>query len=357
MPGSPNRTVTEGKEILVKLDLAHGMETATLDGVLVVNKPAGWTSHDVVARARVLLGVAKVGHTGTLDPAATGVLLLCLGKATRIAEYLVNADKEYRAVLRLGVATDTQDATGSVIARTASALPDRTAIEAVMGRFVGRHQQVPPMYSAVKVQGVPLYKSARAGRTVDRPARAYTVHSLRILSVIPTPPDAVCARDTQLAGSPPATADVTFDVVCSKGTYVRTLCADIGEALGVGGHLAVLERRRVGRFGIDEAVTLDALAALAERDAVRSRLHSLAVALEGVPALTIDPRATEGVLHGIAVPAAQVIGMEGEWAAGASVRLQAPDGRLVAIGKVPCGPEELLQAAHGTVITLEKVLA
>jgi len=324
----------------MKLDLAQGTEMA-LDGVLVVNKPAGWTSHDVVARARVLLGVAKVGHTGTLDPAATGVLVLCLGKATRIAEYLVHADKEYRAVLRLGVATDTQDATGTVIAEAGGALPDRAAIEAVMGRFVGQHRQVPPMYSAVKIQGVPLYKSARAGRTVDRPAREYTVRSLQILSVTPTPP----------------TLDVTFDVVCSKGTYVRTLCADIGEALGVGGHLAWLERRRVGRFGIEDALTLDDLAALAGREAVGTRLHSLADVLDGVPVLTLDQRAADGVRHGVAVPAAQVIGMEGHWAAGACVRLQAADGRLLAIGKVPCGPEDLNRAAPGTVITLEKVLA
>lgn len=324
----------------MKLDLTHGTETA-LDGVLVVNKPAGWSSHDVVARARVLLGVSKVGHTGTLDPAATGVLLLCLGKATRIAEYLVNADKEYRAVLRLGVATDTQDATGAVVARAAGALPDRASIEAVVGRFVGRHQQVPPMYSAVKVQGVPLYKAARAGRTVARPPREFTVRSLQILSITPTPP----------------TLDVTFDIVCSKGTYVRTLCADIGEALGVGGHLAALERRRVGRFSIEDAVTLDELAALAGRETVGTRLHSLTAALEGVPVLTIDPSAADGVRHGVAVPATQVIGREGAWAAGACVRLQAPDGRLLAIGKVPCGSEELRQAAPGTVITLEKVLA
>jgi tRNA pseudouridine55 synthase len=323
----------------MKLDLAQGTEMA-LDGVLVVNKPAGWTSHDVVARARVLLGVAKVGHTGTLDPAATGVLVLCLGKATRIAEYLVNADKEYRAVLRLGVATDTQDATGTVIAEAGGALPDRAAIEAVMGRFVGQHRQVPPMYSAVKIQGVPLYKSARAGRTVDRPARDFTVRSLQILSVTPTPP----------------TLDVTFDVVCSKGTYVRTLCADIGEALGVGGHLAGLERLRAGRFCIEDALTLDDLAALAGREAVGTRLHALADVLDGVPVLTLDPRAADGVRHGVAVPAAQVIGMEGQWEAGACVRLQAADGRLLAIGKVPCGSEDLKQAAPGTVIALEKVL-
>jgi len=324
----------------MKLDLARGTE-ATLDGVLVVNKPAGWTSHDVVARARVLLGVAKVGHTGTLDPAATGVLVLCLGKATRIAEYLVNADKEYRAVLRLGIATDTQDATGTVIAGAGGALPGRAAIEAVMGRFVGQHRQVPPMYSAVKIQGVPLYKSARAGRTVDRPAREYTVRSLKILSITPTPP----------------TLDVTFDVVCSKGTYVRTLCADIGEALGVGGHLAGLERRRAGRFCIEDALTLDDLAALAGREAVGTRLHALADVLDGVPVLTLDPRAADGVRHGVAVPAAQVIGMEGHWEAGACVRLQTADGRLLAIGKVPCGSEDLKQAAPGTVIALEKVLA
>ena len=327
----------------MKLDLAEGTE-ATVDGVLVVNKPAGWTSHDVVAKARTLLGVAKVGHTGTLDPAATGVLLLCLGKATRIAEYLVQADKEYRAVLRLGVATDTQDATGTVTTRAQGALPDEASIKAVMSRFVGRHQQVPPMYSAVKIQGEPLYKAARAGRTVDRPAREYTVHSLQILSI------ASVAEETK-------TMDVTFDVVCSKGTYVRTLCADIGEALGVGGHLAALERRRIGRFGIADALTLDDLAALADRAAVGTRLHALADALDGVPALTLDQRAADGVCHGIAVPAAQVVRMEGDWAPGACVRLQAPDGRLLAIGKVPCGPEALRQAALGTVITLEKVLA
>ncbi len=336
----------------MKLDLAQRTETA-LDGVLVVNKPAGWTSHDVVARARVLLGVAKVGHTGTLDPAATGVLVLCLGKATRIAEYLVNADKEYRAVLRLGVATDTQDATGTVIAEAGGALPDRAAIEAVMGRFVGQHRQVPPMYSAVKIQGVPLYKSARAGRTVDRPAREYTVRSLQIRSIVPTPPEAARAGDAQ---PPPATVDVTFDVVCSKGTYVRTLCADIGEALGVGGHLAGLERLRAGRFGIEDALTLDDLAALAGREAVGTRLHALVDVLDGVPMLTLDQRAADGVRHGVAAPVAQVIGMEGQWEAGAYVRLQAADGRLLAIGKVPCGSVDLKQAAPGTVIALEKVL-
>jgi len=331
----------------VKLDLTDRRAGVALDGVLVINKPAGWTSHDVVARARTLLGMSKVGHTGTLDPAATGVLVLCLGRATRIAEYLMSADKAYRAVLRLGVATDTQDATGTVVGRVAETLPDQAAIAEVMNRFVGRRQQVPPMYSAVKVKGVPLYKAARAGRTVSRSPREFTVRSLEILSIGPMPEGT--------AHLP--TLDVTFDVVCSKGTYVRTLCADIGELLGVGGHLASLERRRVGRFCIEEALSLDELAGLADRGAVETRLYTLAAALADLPALHVDRDAVEGLCHGVAVPVSRVISSEGAWMAGAFVRLLSPDGRLVGIGKAPCSAEELKQAHPGTMIKLEKVLA
>ena len=343
----------------MKLDLTERRSGVAIDGVLVINKPAGWTSHDVVARVRTLLGMPKVGHTGTLDPAATGVLVLCLGRATRIAEYLMHADKAYRAVLRLGVATDTQDATGTVIGRVAETLPDRATIVAAMNSFVGRRQQVPPMYSAVKVQGVPLYKAARAGRTVSRSPREFTVHSLEILSISPTagPPPATVGSGGASAGPPPAMIDVTFDVVCSKGTYVRTLCADIGEALGVGGHLASLERRRVGRFGLEQALSLDELAGLAERGAVETRLYTLAAALADLPALHIDRDAVEGLRHGMAVPVSQVVSSEGAWTAGAFVRLLSPDGGLVGIGKTPCSAEELKQGQPGTMIKLEKVLA
>jgi tRNA pseudouridine55 synthase len=210
-----------------------------------------------------------------------------------------------------------------------------------MNRFVGCHQQVPPMYSAVKVHGVPLYKAARAGRTVSRSPREFTVRSLEILSITPTPPTLI---------------DVTFDVVCSKGTYVRTLCADIGEALGVGGHLGGLERRQVGRFGIEEAVSLNELAALAERHAVETRLYTLAEALADLAALHVDREAVEGLRHGVAVPLSRVVSAEGAWMAGAVVRLMSPDGRLVGIGKAPCSAEELTQAPSGSTITLEKVL-
>jgi len=150
---------------------------------------------------------------------------------------------------------------------------------------------------------------------------------------------------------------VTFDVVCSKGTYVRTLCADIGELLGAGGHLASLERRRVGRFCIEEAMSLDELAGLADRGAVETRLYTLAAALADLPTLHVDCDAVEGLRHGVAVPVSRVISSEGAWMAGAFVRLLSPDGRLVGIGKAPCSAEELKQAHPGTMIKLEKVLA
>ena len=217
------------------MDLAQSC--AVVDGVLTIKKESGCTSHDVVAKVRHLLGGVKVGHAGTLDPAATGVLPVLIGRGTRIAEYLVEWDKEYRAVLRLGETTDTQDATGTVLASQVKDQVTLKAIHEVVGRFRGTIEQVPPMYSAVKVGGVPLYKSARAGKTIARDARTIVIHTLEV--------EAVQERD------------VTLRIVCSKGTYVRTLCADIGEALGVGGHMLALERRRVGPLTIDKALTVD----------------------------------------------------------------------------------------------------
>ncbi len=334
------------------LDLSPPQAGTAFDGVLVLAKPLGWTSHDVVARVRTLTRVRKAGHTGTLDPSATGVLVLCLGKATRIAEYLLNSDKAYRAVLRLGISTDTQDATGTVVRRHTGRLPDESAIRAVMDRLVGVHRQVPPMYSAVKVKGIPLYKSARAGRTVVRQAREVTVRSLQVLRVAPTP-----SPPTEEGGEPPPTTiDVLFDVVCSKGTYIRTFCADIGETLGVGGHLAGLERRKVGRFGIEEALSLEDLAGLAARDAVGTRLLSLTEVVADLPAITVDEVAAEGVRHGGAVPAGRVRGWDGPWAIGAPVRVHGPDGQLLGIGRIPPGAEDPRGAASGVMYKVEKVL-
>jgi len=332
----------------MEMNLTELRADTALDGVLVIHKPPGWTSHDVVAKVRRLVGIRKVGHTGTLDPAASGVLVLCLGKATRIAEYLVLADKAYRATLRLGIATDTQDATGVVVQRHLGPWPHEEQIRSVMQSFVGAGRQLPPMYSAVKVKGVPLYKAARAGRSVQRATRECIIHELVILSLL---------RGTyENGGEVVSTMDVVFDVVCSKGTYVRTLCADIGERLGVGGHLAQLERRRVGRFGLEEALTLDGLAEVIEREDIRARVHSLSEVLAELPAFTLDPLSSEGARHGTGVPAARIVRVEGRWSRGDAVRLYATDGRLLAIGKAPWGSDDANWAGSDTLLKIEKVL-
>ena len=310
-----------------------------LEGVLLINKPAGWTSHDVVAKVRKMLRVRKVGHTGTLDPSATGVLVLCLGKATRIAEYLVLADKAYRATLRLGVATDTQDADGAVIMRHQGSFPEEQTIRSVMQACVGINHQVPPMYSAVKVKGVPLYKAARAGLTVPRVSRECLIHDLKIVSIQRSP-----------------TVDVVFDVVCSKGTYVRTLCADIGETLGVGGHLVCLERRRVGRFTLEQALTLADLTDAVTRGDVQGCLHSLPDALAELPAFRLDPVSSAAACHGTGFSPARILDTEGTWTSGMPVRLHGPDGRLLAIGKAPWASKDPAWQASTDTVKIEKVL-
>ena len=286
------------------------------DGVLNVNKETGWTSHDVVAKVRHLLGGVKVGHAGTLDPMATGVLPVLIGRGTRIAEYLVEWDKEYEAILRLGETTDTQDATGTVLIRRSIEGLTAEAIHEVAARFCGPVEQVPPMYSAVKVGGVPLYKAARAGKTIAREARTVVLHILEVRAI--------------------QGRDVTLRVVCSKGTYVRTLCADMGEALGVGGHLLSLVRTRVGPFSLDRALTVEAFATRHALGQLGEVLHSLDHVLDQLPCVEIDDRTADRVKHGVPVPAEKVV-FRHETAArvkpGTPVRIHDSQGRLVAIGR------------------------
>ncbi|SLM46935.1 tRNA pseudouridine synthase B [Nitrospira japonica] len=299
---------------------------STLDGVLTVCKEVGWTSHDVVAKIRHVLGGAKVGHAGTLDPAATGVLPVLIGRGTRIAEYLVEWDKEYRAVLRLGETTDTQDATGTLVDRQFTGHITPAAIREVASRFQGAIEQVPPMYSAVKVAGVPLYKSARAGKTVARQARTVTVHSLDILEI-----------DGQ---------NVTLRVVCSKGTYVRTLCADLGAALGVGGHLLSLERSRVGPLMLDQASTVDEVVARYAIGDLGTAVISLDQALKAFPVVVVDDLATERIRHGAPVQMSHVRDIPEDRHAVAEsdqpVRVHDGEGRLLAIGKYRVSNEMVL---------------
>ena len=212
------------------------------DGILLIDKPAGMTSHDVVWRVRKLFGTKKVGHTGTLDPLATGVLVVLLGRAAKACEYVSHDEKVYEATLRLGLTTDTEDVTGTVLSR-AEALPTCAEVEAVLPSFRGDILQVPPMYSALKVNGRKLCDMARAGEVVEREARPVTVKSL-------------------LCEATESPSDYRMTVRVSGGTYIRTLCADIGAALGCGGAMATLRRTEAGGFPISDCVTLDALEAM-----------------------------------------------------------------------------------------------
>jgi len=237
-----------------------------INGIVVIHKEAGFTSHDVVAKMRGICGQKKIGHTGTLDPQATGVLPVCLGSATKLCDMLADRDKEYVAELLLGVETDTQDMTGQILARH----PVEVSQEAVRGAalsFLGEYSQVPPMYSALKVNGRKLYELARAGREVERQARLVTIHQLEILS---------CQLPV-----------VRFRVVCSKGTYIRTLCADIGERLGCGGAMQSLVRTRVGSFTLEEAVTLGELQALKELKELEQKVCPVDSVFTGCPSLHV----------------------------------------------------------------------
>jgi tRNA pseudouridine55 synthase len=304
-----------------------------MDGVLVVQKEVGWTSHDVVAKIRHLLGGTKVGHAGTLDPAASGVLPVLIGKGTRIAQYLVEWDKEYRAVLRLGETTDTQDAVGTVLNRQVTDQVTPAAIHKVIDQFRGAIEQVPPMYSAVKVAGVPLYKSARAGKTIAREARTVVIHNLQVLAI--------------------DGCDVTIHVMCSKGTYIRTLCADIGAALGVGGHLRSLERSRVGPLALDRALTIGDLVTRLALGGLGNDLLSLDQALQHLPALVVDEQTGSRVRHGVPVPLCGIVHRrpakdETQNAPGMPVRIHDDGGGLLAIGRLPREGNET--------IAIEKVL-
>jgi len=250
---------------------------STLCGILPLDKPAGWTSHDVVARVRRLLGVRRVGHAGTLDPMATGLLLVCVGQATRIAEYLMRGTKVYRARIRLGVTTDTDDATGQVVARQ-TVTADEDAVRAALADFVGTIQQVPPRYSAIKQDGRPLYKLARAGIEPQRKPRQVTIHRIDLL-----------------AWNPP---DLTIEVTCASGTYIRALARDLGERLGCGGHLTGLTRLASGHFTLEHAHSLAEVEAASAEGRAAELLLPMDEALRDMEILTVDAEAEQRIRHG-----------------------------------------------------------
>ena len=224
------------------------------NGILIVDKPAGWTSQDVAAKLRGVFHEKRVGHGGTLDPMATGVLPIFLGRATRAVPFFEHADKVYEAVLRLGLVTDTQDSTGRVLEEHSVDIT-REQLEAILPRFRGVIRQIPPMYSAVKVNGQKLYALARKGQEVEREPRTVVIHELEASGIRHQASGDADGR------MPSLQTDFELRVHCSKGTYVRTLCHDIGAALGCGGCMAALRRTRAGRYGIEQAHSLDEILA------------------------------------------------------------------------------------------------
>jgi tRNA pseudouridine55 synthase len=256
-----------------------------VDGILNLNKPSGWTSHDVVARVRRLTGVRRVGHAGTLDPLATGVLLVGLGQATRISEYLMAGRKRYRAVVRLGVSTDSHDADGQVTA-TAPVTATRAHVEAALAGFRGRIDQVPPMVSALKRDGQPLYKLARRGVAVERQPRPVDIFELALTDWAPP--------------------DLTLELTCSPGTYVRALARDLGQILGCGAHLTELTRLASGNFTLEQAVRWEQFEAAVADGSWRKWVSPIDAGLQSFPACDLDAQESQRVQHGLPLSAGQV---------------------------------------------------
>ena len=248
-----------------------------LNGIINIYKEAGFTSHDVVAKMRGICKQKKIGHTGTLDPQAVGVLPVCLGSGTKLCDMLTDKDKEYEAELLLGQVTDTQDTTGTVLDRKPVTVSEEQIREIIMG-FVGDYMQVPPMYSALKVNGKKLYELARAGKEVERQARPVTILEIEILEIhLPI---------------------VKMRVACTKGTYIRTLCADIGEKAGCGGCMQSLKRTRVGRFSVNDAVTLAQLEEIRDKGELQSVLFQVESAFEELPVIHVKEEFTKFLENG-----------------------------------------------------------
>jgi tRNA pseudouridine55 synthase len=252
-----------------------------VDGVLLLDKPQGLSSNDALQKARRIFQAAKAGHTGTLDPMATGLLPVLFGEATKFSHLLLDSDKTYEATLLLGVTTTTGDAEGEILDRVPVAA-DESAIRAACARFVGEIRQVPPMYSALKHEGKPLYEYARQGIHIERPARDVTIHSLEVLRV--------------------AGAHLDIRVRCSKGTYIRTLAEDIGYALACGAHLTALRRTQTAAWSVQDACTLDALGAL-DGAARTARLMPIDALLAHLPRIDLSPEHAARFCHGQALRA------------------------------------------------------
>ncbi len=277
-----------------------------INGIILLDKSPGYTSNHVLQKVKRLLGARKAGHTGSLDPMATGLLPICLGEATKVSPFLLNSDKRYLFTIRLGVATVTGDAEGEILER--QPVPELTeqAVESVLESFVGEIEQIPPMYSALKQGGKRLYELARQGIEVDRPSRRVTVHELHLLEM---------GRDW-----------LTIDALCSKGTFIRTLAEDIGKALGTLGHVESLRRTQVGDFNLEDAITMDQLEAMPLEER-RELLRAVDSAVSSWPEVALSDDMAFYLLRGqpVLIPKLQAQGF---------VRLYNRDGLFLGVGEV-----------------------
>ena len=296
------------------------------DGMMNVCKEKGFTSHDVVAKLRGILHQKKIGHTGTLDPDATGVLPVCLGKGTKLCDMITDRDKTYRAVMLLGKTTDTQDISGQILTEQEVSVSEKE-VRAAAASFVGDYMQIPPMYSALKVDGKKLYELARAGQEVERKARPVVIYSLNITEIhLPY---------------------VTMEVCCSKGTYIRTLCQDIGDKLGCGACMTELTRLKVGSFDMSESWTLSQIQAMAEQgeDEVRRHMVSVEDMLADYPKFrTTDSLSDKMLANGNWLPKEQVAAAEADGPAlteGLQVRMYSSTGDFTAIYQYIAGKKSL----------------
>jgi len=283
-----------------------------LNGILIIDKPFGWTSHDVIAKLRGALRLKRIGHGGTLDPIATGVLPVFIGRATRAAEYCENAEKEYIAGLRLGLVTDTQDITGQTLSECDVSLT-AAEIEAIIPRFLGAQKQIPPMYSAIKHNGKKLYELARKGVDVPRPARDISIPEIEVLSG---------------SGN-----EFKLRIICSKGTYIRTLCHDIGNALGCGGTMSSLRRTRAGAFTLEMAKTLDEILSAVSSGETEKLIMPVDSLFLKYPSAALCEEDTRRVKSGARCSAA---GLTGNLAEG-KYRFYGPDNEFLVLGEVIAG--------------------
>ena len=249
-----------------------------MNGVLIIDKPQGWTSHDVVAWVRKVLRIRKVGHGGTLDPLATGVLPIYLGEGTKLVPFNLDGTKEYIATMKLGQETDTLDADGKIIAEKVEFPRTQQELEEALNQFRGKIRQKPPLYSAIKQNGIPLYKRARSGEIPEVAERDAVIHALSL-------------KDFSFPR-------VTLEITCGRGTYIRSLCADVGRSLGCGAHLVELRRTRSGRFGLGEALTLEEISRLAERKEIEGKIIPLSESVDLAGKIMLEERAIARVRQG-----------------------------------------------------------